>query len=169
MTLAVPSKRIQTGATLYIWSIYKLHCSLVIFWYQNWTRTSMSSSFVLGSTIATCRFIWFHTISMESRYGLSDGHTSYQLMLLSLIKSLAIFDRCFGSLSCWNLWPSGNFTWMYVRRLSRRMQLVKNSFSMMSSNIVSLDASLLLMAPQTWTLSGRFGFPKTIGAESLSR
>jgi hypothetical protein len=24
------------------------------------------------------------------------------------------------------------------------------------------------MAPQTWTLSGCFGFPKTIGAESVS-
>lgn len=120
----------------------------------------MSSSFVLGSTIATCRFIWFHTIS----YGVKVWTFRWpHVPPVDVIVPHKVFGHLRPMFWSVNIWKLHLDVWQKVI-----LELVRNSFSMMSSNMVSLDAPLLLMAPQTWTLSGCFGFPKTIGAESVS-
>ena len=128
---------------------------------QNFWIHCNSSFFVFGSDLAIFLFIWFHTISIGLMSGLSEGQTVHQLISFSSI-------NCFGSLSCWNLWESGNLSLMNGRRLPLKMLLVKNSFSIMLSNIVILEGSLLVIAAHTCTLRGCFGFGSPAGNERSS-
>lgn len=143
--------------------MHRVHCSVLISSIQNFWIHCNSSFFVFGSELAIFLFIWFHTISIGLMSGLSEGQTVHQLIPFSYINCFAMFGRCFGSLSCWNLWESVNLSLMNGRRLSLKMLLVKNYFSIMPSNIVILEGPLLVIAAHTCTLRGCFGFCSAAG------
>lgn len=92
--VAFPPTDITTGATLKTWSMYLLQFSGVISVNQNSSMYCVSSSLVDGFLLDTCRFNWFHTISMGFRSGDSDGH--FHQLLPNLIR-LQSLERCYHS------------------------------------------------------------------------
>ena len=140
--------------------MYFVHfCLSTVF--QNVVIPFTSSSFVFG--LATR---WMYSFSSCQRFsrGFKSGHSAgvfHQLMLFSLIHFCACFEVCLGSLSCINLWPSGQASRMKGSSVTSRM-LVYSSFFIMPSKLQMPHPPLRLMPAQTCTLVGSL-VPRLLG------
>ena len=100
--------------------------------------------------------------------GLSGG-VFHQLILLSSINFWVSLLVCFGSLSCWNLWPSGNVSRIKGIRLLLRRSSVKKVDSIIPPKTARVVAPRLDIPAQTWTLYGCFGLPFSFGGSHQRR
>ena len=124
--------------------------------FQNCKMPSISSSLECGFTsLRTNSFNSCHMFSSGFKSG-DSGAVFHQFTLLASKNDVASPEVCFGSLSCINLWPKGNFWAINGNKVVSRI-LTYSMASIFPSKTQILEGPRKLMLAQTWTLTGCFG------------